>query len=171
MSKIKKRILISGCMLTITAAIFFTACLLFYKNPEPTEDMLYDSNATLGILPGTDLEARRKELQDALDKSMIAFSINMTPVFPSGTDEGNLLIENPGNNAKLLKVIIKLNGTNEEIFTTKLIKPGSYIESAKLDKVLEKGVYEATAYFSAYTEDTGEYIGETGAGILLTVEQ
>lgn len=105
-----------------------------------------------------------------LDRSMIAFSINTSPVFINGTSEGNLLIENPGNNAKLLKISIQINDTEEEVYTSNYLKPGTYIESAKLDKVLEKGTYDATAYFSAYEEETGEYIGKTGAQIAITVQ-
>jgi len=39
-----------------------------------------------------------------------------------------------------------------------------------LDKVLEKGTYNATAYFLAYDETDGEYIGQTGAQITITVQ-
>ena len=105
-----------------------------------------------------------------LDNSMIAFSINTSPVFLNGTSEGNLLIENPGNNAKLLRISILINDTDEEIYSSNYLKPGTYIEAAKLNKVLEKGTYDATAYFSAYEEETGEYIGQTGAQIEITVQ-
>ena len=80
------------------------------------------------------------------------------------------MVENPGNNAKLIKVRIILDKTEEEIYASKLLKPGSYIDSVKLDKVLEKGTYNATAYFLAYDETSGEYIGQTGAQITLTVQ-
>ena len=132
--------------------------------------MLFDDNATTGVMPGVDIDERRKELQDLLDKSLIAFSINTSPVFLNGTTEGNLLIENPGNNAKLLQVSIQMKDTEEEIYASKYLKPGTYIENAKLQKVLEKGTYEAIAYFSAYDEETHEYIGRTGAQISITVQ-
>ncbi len=168
MSKGKKRALtIAGILLLIlvTVAICY---FLFRRQQEP--DPLYDNNATIGILPGVDIDQRRKELQDLLDRSVIAFSINTSPVFLNGTSKGNLLIENPGNNAKLLQVSIRMDDTDEEIYASKYIKPGSYIEKVKLDKVLEKGTYDATAYFSAYDEETTEFIGKTGAQITLTVE-
>jgi len=168
MSKGKKRALtIAGILLLIivTVAICY---FLFRRQQEP--DPQYDNNATIGILPGIDIDARRKELQDMLDRSVIAFSINTSPVFLNGTSEGNLLIENPGNNAKLLQVSIRIDDTDEEIYASKYIKPGSYIENVKLDKILEKGTYHATAYFSAYDEETTEYIGQTGAQITLTVQ-
>ena len=168
MSKGKKRALtIAGILLLIlvTVAICY---FLFRRQQEP--DPLYDNNATIGILPGVDIDQRRKELQDLLDRSVIAFSINTSPVFLNGTAKGNLLIENPGNNAKLLKVSIKIDDTEEEVYASNYLKPGTYIESVALDKVLEKGTYNATAYFLAYDETDGEYIGQTGAQITITVQ-
>lgn len=168
MSKGKKRALTIAGILLLVAATVVICYFLFRKQQEP--DPLYDNNATIGILPGIDIDERRKELQDMLDRSVIAFSINTSPVFLNGTSEGNLLIENPGNNAKPLQVRILIDDTEEEVYASKYIKPGSYIEKVKLDKVLEKGTYPATAYFSAYDENTTEYIGQTGAQITISVQ-
>lgn len=163
----KKRVLlILGAMILVAATVFI-CYFLFVREKDPLK---YADNASTGIMPGVDIDQRRKELQDLLDKSKIAFSINTTPVFESGATEGNLLIENPGNNAKLIKVSIQLSETEEEVFSTDYMKPGTYIESAKLSKVLEKGSYPATAYFLAYDEETAEFIGQTGAEITLTVQ-
>ncbi len=168
MSKKKKRALMAiGILLLLLITI---AVCYFLFTREDTTDLQYDDNATAGILPGVDVDERRKELQNILDRSMIAFSINTSPVFLNGTSEGNLLIENPGNNATLLRVSIVVDKTEEEIYASKYLKPGTYIENVKLDKVLEKGTYDATAYFSAYEEESGEYIGRTGAHITLTVQ-
>lgn len=152
-------------LVVLTAAVCY---FIFHK--ENDNNLLYDDNASAGILPGIDIDARRAELQEMLDESMIAFSINTSPVFLNGTSAGNLMIENPGNNAKLIKVRILADGSDEEIYASNFIKPGSYIENAKLSKILKKGTYPATAYFSAYQEDTGAYIGQTGAQITITVQ-
>lgn len=168
MSKRKKRaLIIVGIILLILITI---AICYFLFTKKDDNDLLYDDNATAGILPGVDVDERRKELQNMLDRSMIAFSINTSPVFLNGTSEGNLLIENPGNNAKLLRVSILIDDTEEEVYASKYLKPGTYIENVKLDKVLEKGTYDATAYFLAYEEESGEYIGQTGAQITITVQ-
>ncbi len=167
MSKRKKRILSAAAILLLLLVTVLVCYFLFTKKNNNLE---YDDNATAGIMPGVDIDQRRKELQEMLDRSMIAFSINTSPVFLNGTSKGNLMIENPGNNAKLLQVRIIIDKAEEEIYASKLLKPGSYIDSVKLDKVLEKGTYDATAYFSAYDETSGEYIGQTGAQITLTVQ-
>lgn len=168
MSKGKKRILTTAGIILLVALTVLICYLIFSKKDD--DNLLYDDNATVGVLPGIDIDERRKQLQEALDRSMIAFSINTSPVFLNGTAKGNLLIENPGNNAKLLKVSIKIDDTEEEIYSSNFLKPGTYIESVALDKVLEKGTYEATAYFLAYDEDNGEFIGQTGAQITITVQ-
>lgn len=168
MSKNKKRALIIIAVILLLLITIAVCYFLFTK--KDTNDLQYDDNATTGILPGVDVDERRKELQNQLDRSMIAFSINTSPVILNGTAEGNLLIENPGNNAKLLRVSIVVDKTEEEIYASKYLKPGTYIENVKLDKVLEKGTYNATAYFKAYEEESGEYIGQTGAQITITVQ-
>lgn len=168
MSKTKKRLLAATGIIALLVLTILICYLLFTR--QNNRNLEYDDNATAGILPGIDIDKRRKELQDMLDKSKIAFSVNTSPVFLNGTSKGNLLIENPGNNAKLLKVSIIIDGTEEEIYASKYLKPGTYIENVKLDKVLEKGTYDATAYFSAYDETSGEYIGQTGAQITITVQ-
>ncbi|MCI8300967.1 MAG: hypothetical protein HFI69_11630 [Lachnospiraceae bacterium] len=168
MSQKKKRLLtIAGIILLLLLTVLVCYFLFTRKDNNNLE---YDDNATAGILPGIDIDERRKQLQDMLDKSKIAFSINTSPVFLNGTSKGNLLIENPGNNAKLLKVSILIDDTEEEIYASKYLKPGTYIENVKLDKVLKKGTYNATAYFSAYDETSGEYIGQTGAQITINVQ-
>lgn len=169
MKKTKKQNLMVIGMIALIVFTVVICYFLFYKN-QSRDPLQYDDNAVSGVMPGVDLDERRKELQQILDENLIAFSINTTPVFLNGTTEGNLLIENPGNNAKLLKITIVMNDTDEEIYASNYLKPGSYIESAKLSKVLEKGTYEATAYFSAYDEETAEYIGRTGAAITLSIE-
>ena len=168
MSKGKKQTLIITGIVLLTAVAAIACYFIFHKKDDP--GLLYDNNATAGSLPGVDIDSRRKELQEMLDDSMIAFSINTSPVFLNGTSKGNLLIENPGNNAKLLKISILIDDTGEEIYSSNYLKPGTYIENVKLDKVLEKGTYDATAYFSAYTEDTAQYIGQTGAHLAITVQ-
>ncbi len=80
MSKRKKQLLLSaGIILLIALTVLI--CYLLFSGKEKN-NLQYDDNATVGMLPGIDVDKRRKELQDALDRSMIAFSINTSPVFP-----------------------------------------------------------------------------------------
>lgn len=164
--KRKKPLLIAAvlCVLLLIIGGWF-----FLTNQGTNDTLELADNATIGILPGVDIAQRQAELQQQLDEGMIAFSINTNPVFATGGSEGNLMLENPANNAKLLVVEIYIDDTQELIYQSKAIPVGSYIETAGLDKVLEPGQYAATAYFKAYREDDYSYIGQAGAAINITV--
>jgi hypothetical protein len=165
--KRKKQILIAA-LVVLLLAVAGVAYLLLGQDTDGS-GLELDDNATMGILPGIDIAQRQDELQQLLDESMIAFSINTSPVFATGSSEGNLMLENPANNAKLLMVEIYRDDTEELIYQSKALPVGSYIENVRLDKVLEPGEYAATAYFKAYHEEDGSYIGQAGAAILITV--
>ena len=165
--KRKKQILIAA-LVVLLLAVAGVAYLLLGQDTDGS-GLELDDNATMGILPGIDIAQRQDELQQLLDESMIAFSINTSPVFATGSSEGNLMLENPANNAKLLMVEIYRDDTEELIYLSKALPVGSYIENVRLDKVLEPGEYAATAYFKAYHEEDGSYIGQAGAAILITV--
>ena len=145
------------------------AGLAVFALKKPGNSLELDDNATMAILPGVDVAQRQQELQQQLDESMISFSVNTSPVFETGGSEGNLMLENPANNAKLLVVEIYSNDTEELIYQSKALPAGSYIENARLDKVLEPGSYPATAYFKAYRETDHSYIGQVGADITISV--
>lgn len=168
--KRKKQLLLVGalCLLLLAAGSWF---FLSAQDTDNTADdsLVLDDNATMGALPGIDIGQRQAELQQQLDEGMIAFSINANPVFATGGSEGNLMLENPAHNAKLLVVEIYIDATQELIYQSKAIPVGSYIENVRLDKVLEPGQYAATAYFKGYREDDHSYIGQAGAGITITV--
>lgn len=164
--KQSKKPLVTVCLCLLAVVAGGAA---FWLTREDTDPLALDDNATMGVLPGIDITERQAQLQEQLDESMIAFSINTSPVFATGGSEGNLMLENPEHNAKLLVAEIYLDDTQELIYQSKAIPAGAYIENAMLDKVLEPGEYQATAYFKAYREDDRSFIGQAGAAIKITV--
>ena len=163
----KKLVIAAVCLVLIVGAGAFW--VLGGAGRGPGDSLVLDDNATMGVLPGIDIDERKKQLQEQLDEGMIAFSINSSPAFATGGTEGNLMLENPANNAKLLVVEIYIDSTGELVYQSKAIPPGAYIETARLDKVLEPGEYPATAYFKAYREEDHAFIGQAGAAIKITV--
>ena len=147
----KKLVIAAVCLVLIVGAGAFW--VLGGAGRGPGDSLALDDNATMGVLPGIDIDERKKQLQEQLDEGMIAFSINSSPAFATGGTEGNLMLENPANNAKLLVVEIYIDSTGELVYQSKAIPPGAYIETARLDKVLEPGEYPATAYFKAYRRE------------------
>lgn len=164
--KQSKKPLVTVCLCLLAVVAGGAA---FWLTREDTDPLALDDNATMGVLPGIDITERQAQLQEQLDESMIAFSINTSPVFATGGSEGNLMLENPEHNAKLLVAEVYLDDTQELIYQSKAIPAGAYIENAMLDKVLEPGEYQATAYFKAYREDDRSFIGQAGAAIKITV--
>lgn len=156
-------------LLAVMCAVCLLAAAVFLATRNSGDSLELDENATIGLLPGIDVAQRQAELQQLLDESMIAFSINTNPVFERGGSEGNLMLENPVNNAKLIVVELYLDETEELIYQTKALPAGSYIENARLDKLLEPGDYPATAYFKGYREDDHSYIGQVGAALTIHV--
>lgn len=161
-NKKKAIIAICGCVAVAACAI-----AVWRMN---SDDGIYDDNAVMGIMPGIDEAQRLADLQRQLDESMISFSINSNAVFKQGDGEGNLMIENPEHNAKVMMVELYKNDDNELIYKSGMIKPGYYIENVKLDKPLSQGVYDCTAYFKAYSLDDDKFIGQVGANVTLTVQ-
>lgn len=166
----KKRMVLIALACLLLLAVGGGIFLMTREEDAAMDDSLQlDDNATMGVLPGIDMKERQAQLQEQLDEGMIAFSINTSPVFATGGSEGNLMLENPEHNAKLLVAEIYLDDTQELIYQSKAIPAGTYIENAMLDKVLEPGEYQATAYFKAYREDDRSFIGQAGAAIKITV--
>ena len=166
----KKRMVLIALACLLLLAVGGGIFLMTREEDAAMDDSLQlDDNATMGVLPGIDMKERQAQLQEQLDEGMIAFSINTSPVFATGGAEGNLMLENPANNAKLLVVEIYIDATQEMVYQSKAIPTGAYIENARLDKVLEPGEYPATAYFKAYREEDHSFIGQAGAAIKITV--
>lgn len=164
--KRKKRI-IGIVILALLALALFTV-YRWYKGQEKKR-LEYERNVTVGDLPGKDREARKRELQELVDKSRISFSINATPVREKGEKEVNWMLENPKKNGKLLKTRIFRKDNGSCIYETKAMRPGTYLESGRLKKELPSGEYACTAFFYAYDEESEEYIGKAGAEVLLVV--
>ncbi|MBS4982613.1 MAG: hypothetical protein KH024_00370 [Hungatella hathewayi] len=141
------------------------------RGPDRKEGLAYEANVVAGDIPGKSKEERQRELDSIVEEGMLAMSINATP---SGKGTGkdrsvNWLIENPGNQGKLIRVEVYRDDTGEKIYETGAIKPGSYVESAPPDVNLPVGEYDCTARFYTYRLETEEYIGQAAAKIKLVI--
>ncbi len=151
-------------------------CVLLFqltrdKKPEKREGLAYEANVVAGDIPGKSKEERQRELDSVVEEGMLAMSINATP---SGKGVGkdrsvNWLIENPGNQGKLIRVEVYRDDTGEKIYETGAIKPGNYVEAAPPDVELPVGEYACTARFYTYRLESEEYIGQAAARIELVI--
>ena len=131
----------------------------------------FDSAAEDGTLDGMS-EAQIQEMLDKkLSESMLAISINSTPVFPDGKSRGTLRIENAPNNRYNMKVKITQDSDGKEIYHSDAIKPAQVIKEDHLDVELKKGTYACTATFEAYDIETNEKAGEASAKLNIKVKK
>lgn len=129
-----------------------------------------DANSEEGGLVYRSQEEIQEELNRKVAEGMINISMNTNPVFPSGTEPGNLLIVNSNINNYPQIVYIVRKDTGEEIYRSKGIAVGSKIEYAPLSVALPAGEYECVAYFNNADPQTGAILGTAGAEITITVQ-
>ena len=163
----KKKIVLVTVILIIS--IMGTATLIIKKSLQNGTELLMDSNARLGQLKGKSHEEIVKELNKIVEEGTFNISINANPQFERGDLPGDIQIENVPSNRYLMKVEIDLDGTNEKIYQSGLIDVNHHIQEAKLDKILEKGKYPATARFTAYDRQTRKVIGHAAAYIVISI--
>ena len=162
------------CLLLAACLVAGAACYAVRRRhpPERPPGLVYEANVVSGDIPGKSREERQRELDSMVEEGMLNMSMNITP---SGkVSDGrmiNWLIENPSNQGKLIRVEITRDDTGEKIYETGAIRPGSYVESAPLNVELSAGIYECTAVFLAYREETEALIGQAAVKVTLTLQE
>ena len=150
--------------------IVFIGTILIVKNYKSNRASVVGGILQEGIIPGYTEEQIKEILQRKADESTFSFEINSRPIFKDGKSEGNLRIANPPYNKYLIKVEIKLDDNNKQVFESGEILPNHYIEYAKLTKKLKAGEYNATATINAYDIESGEYKGTSAAKLIIKIE-
>lgn len=138
--------------------------------PDPVKEVI---NIGIEDTQEGEIEIDREEIQKRLNeeamKSMLTIEMNKVPVFENGKAEGNLNIVNDKRNYYDFFVEIYRDDTNERIYQSKVIKVGTYLQFAKLNVPLEKGVYECTAVFKAVHPEESTSEGQANAKITITI--
>ena len=136
----------------------------------PLGGIEWDADAEEGELTQQSEEEIQAELNKKVAQGMINISMNTAPVFPSGTEKGNLNIVNSERNNYPQVVYIVRKDTGEEIYRSGGIPVGSKIERAALAVDLPAGIYDCVAYFNSIDAGTGAILGTAGAEITVTVQ-
>lgn len=131
--------------------------------------MEYDANS-MNIEEGASQEEIVAALNEKVQEGMINISMNLQPVFETGSSKGNLLITNYETNRYPQYVVITRNDTGDEVYRSGGIKVGQCIKEAKLDVVLPAGTYDCTATFTQYDPETNTNLGSAAAGITITIK-
>jgi len=123
------------------------------QHPEATKDYLFEPNAV--SLEKT--EARGDEVI-MIEEGSIAYQINTRMIYQSDRETLDLMAANPEENTYYIRV--RLIGDGEEILLESgMLKPGSQLKNASLNRVPEKGVYPVTVEFEAFDIATLESVG------------
>ena len=80
-------------------------------------------------------------------------------------------IDNIENNHVDQKVKLVFEGTNEVIYESGAIAPGSYIENIRLNRYIEPGVYKLNAIFIGYDQESHKETGSLGCVVNLYIEE
>ena len=173
MIKEKKNSKKKGIILLIVFAVIAAAAAggwLYWKSKQDdVSKYWFDKAAKDGMIEGRTEKEIQEILNTVVQEGMFNVSINPTPSFQDGKSEGNLCIENIKANHYYARVVLTLDKTGEELFESKGLKPGQYIENVKLEKNLKKGTYPATAQFIITDPDTLKDIGKVNTQVTLTV--
>lgn len=132
----------------------------------------YESSAVVGSV-GSTTAADLEEMQKQVDRGMITISINAAPVWDLSDREAgvNWQIENPAEQStKLIRVEVLRDDTDELIYQTGALRPGTYVTDTQPEVDLPEGSYSCTAYFYSYDIETQELLGKAGAQITLHVQ-
>lgn len=87
---------------------------------------------------------------------------------PAGTREVSVDLYNPEENEVYFKVKLLLSDTGEELYESKLIKPGQHLYEIELNRALEAGDYNLQLEYETLSMD-GNYSGKNGAKLNCTL--
>ena len=158
-------ILLSGIMLVLVILLIFTV-MKFRKDPG-----FFDPNAKDGPLPGRTQEEIQAELNRIVEEGMFNISIASVVVMEQSSRKAPVKIENIAANHHLMSVVITLDETGEQIYSSGLIEPGYHIQTAPLSRPLKKGYYSATAVFTAYYAEDEKPAGQAAVKINIEVKK
>lgn len=163
-SKKKFYYIIGGILaIIVTCLIIFSA---FSQN-----QFAFDDAATDGNLEGLSQSEIEEMMNNKVEESMLAISINTSPEFKDGEAKGSLRIENTARNRYNITVEIARNDNQQVIYKSKGIKPGQMIEYDQLDVKLSKGEYPCTATFNAFDPETNEVVGKAAAIVNILISK
>lgn len=168
----KKSWVIILLLIFILAAIVGGGIFL-YNHFSTKSQFDMDREALEGWLPGKSDEDIQSELNRIIDESRFNVAINpSTVVSQDGT--ANFLIENvPANNYWMQVTVLyqDLDGEYKNLYESKYIQQGRYIESGEVSHIPTPGEYDGIAVFKAIIPDSDEVMGETQATMKIYVEE
>ncbi|MBE5803141.1 MAG: hypothetical protein E7316_01345 [Clostridiales bacterium] len=162
-------LVIALALILIAAIVTGVLLLLNDKSDAEYERYQFDTDAIAGRIQRMSEEEIQQELNRVVEEGMFNISIASAIVFTSPEAEGQARIENTEANHYHMQVDIFLDETGELVYASKLLQPGYSIENIRLTSALAPGEYNATAVFSAITQEEMQLFGQAAAQIKLYI--
>lgn len=145
----KRRILI---LLLLLLFLAFGGFKVYQNYAERMSEVKSGSMGEIGrgIMPGMTPEEIQRYLNEKADKSKFVIDINSYLEFDDANSEGYLRLINGKNSAYAIKLVVRLEDSNDLIYKSPLVMPEQYIEYIKLSKKLKPGTYRAIGTYEFY---------------------
>ena len=145
----KRRILILLLLLLLLA---FGGFKVYQNYAERMSEVKSGSMGEIGsgIMPGMTPEEIQRYLNEKADASKFVIDINSYLEFDDANSEGYLRLINGKNSAYAIKLVVRLEDSNDLIYKSPLVMPEQYIEYIKLSKKLKPGTYRAIGTYEFY---------------------
>lgn len=112
-----------------------------------------------------------EEPERRAEQSAVRIQINARPELDYRSGSCNLMLGNPEENTRNLRVSVALKETGELLYQSEVLLPGQRLAYVTLASIPEPGEYVATAIFTVIDEESGGAAGEVEAEIILTVSR
>lgn len=136
---------------------------------DETTKYWFDKMAQDGSLEGKTPEEVQGVLDAIVEEGMFNVSINARAVFPDGTSEGSIGMENIAANRYYCRMILRRNDDGTVLYESAGLKPGQFIDKVKLTQDLPAGTYACTAQIIATDPESLEDIGQVRVEMELIV--
>ena len=160
---IKADILIGLSIIIILLLLLFKGCQAPDSDPAlPTANVTTD--VIQGDIPGlTDTELDTL-MQSQTDDSMFTVQAVSAGTIQAGSTQLQLTVANPQNNIHDCRFDLLINGEN--LYTSPILQPQTYIQSMELNRTLDPGEYTAVVRYSILS-DSGDVTGVTEVEVMV----
>lgn len=169
MNKETKKRRLKWIILALLALVVVVIGILYFTKETTPPTPVRSSELLPDAKDATDAEVAEKA-QELADANYFTLQITPHAVFETGSSEGKLEIANPSTNVYPISVEIRLADTAEVVYQSGAIQPNQFISRAKLDKVLDKGEYDAVARISIYDSESELRQGMTESQLKISID-
>jgi len=171
----------SGRLIIIIGAVIIVlllvtiVILLLKKSPEQNSSdlgrtvMREVGNESRIILDEQNAQETIDEMRKAVEEGMFECSMSTTWTYEDGNSESkDAYVANSKNNTHPFYFDVRLDGSDEVIYSSPVLPVGSTLTNFKLDKALDAGTYKAVCMYSLLKDEESQEV-TSSAGFVITI--